>query len=313
MTLSNSKRTLLTLLLLAGMAGLAGCGGPINTSLMTSRELMDLGMEKYQKEKYIRATELFQAVVFNYPGEAMVDSAQFYLGLSYYGNHDYALGGVEFNRLLLNYPSSVFAIQAQLLKAVCFFESTPKHYGLDQSDLEFAIRQFEDFIVDYPESESIAEAKSYLSIALHRMAKKYYRSGVVYSRIKAHHAAEVYYQKVIDDYTDTEFAPFASYQIAEGNYHRKKWAEAQEGFENFVIVFPDHEWSKKATERSCQAAFKNAVQAFEDGDFAEAEIRFERSKINCMADQDRIKKIDDYLRRIGEVNSSGTQEEHAGP
>jgi outer membrane protein assembly factor BamD len=270
-------------------------------------------MDKYEQEKYLRSIELFQAIVFNYPGEALVDTAQYYLALSYFGNKDYPLAGVEFNRLLINYPSSVYAVQAQLLKAVCFFEATPEHYGLDQSDLEIAIQQFEDFIIDYPESEAVGDARQYLSVAKTRMAKKLYKSGIVYTRIGDYRAAEVYFQKVVDEYTDTEFAPLATYQIAEGNYQRKKWNDAHEGFQSFVTVFADHEWAGRAAERSCQAAFKGGEEAFRKGDYSLAQTRFERFKILCADDEDKLKEADQYLREIGDRDTAKVQEEHAGP
>jgi len=181
-----------------------GCAGEVSLSGLNSHELFDLGKDLYDDEKYIKAIEHFQAIVYNYPGEAIVDTAQYYLALSYFGNEDYTLAGVEFNRLVLNYPSSEYFENALFLKAASYYQSTPKHHGLDQRELEKAIRQLNDFIIDYPESESVADAKQLLSQARTRMAKKYYKSGEVYKHMGAFESARTYYQIVIDDYTDIE-------------------------------------------------------------------------------------------------------------
>lgn len=174
------------------------CGGSVSLATLSATELFELGKEKYEGKKYIKAVEIFQAIVYNYRGESIVDTAQYYLALSYFGAKEYELAQVEFTRLVLNYPSSVYFAHAIFMKAVSFFEATPSHYGLDQADLVTAIKQFEDFIIDYPESELIPDTQKYLLVARTRMAKKFYASGIVYSRMRAYRAASIYFQKVVD-------------------------------------------------------------------------------------------------------------------
>lgn len=234
----------------------------------SASQLYKSGMEFYDNKKYTKAVESFQMIVYNYPGEAIVDTAQYYLALSYFGNKDYALAQVEFNRLIVNYPSSAYVLNAQFLKAVCFFEGTPKHYGLDQSDLEQAIKLFEDFIIDHPESELMPDAQKYLLLARSRLARKYYESGVVYMRINAPTAAKKYFQIVIDDYTSTEYAPQAAFYKAESEMKLQNYDDALRQFDNFVSVFPDHEWRDKALEKRKEAFFKSAEKAYADSNYA---------------------------------------------
>lgn len=297
MTASRSKY--LFLLLLA--VGLSGCGGKPNLTKLGGRELFDLGMKKYHDGKYLSAIDALQATIFNYPGESYVDTAQYYLAQSYFDNRDYVLGQVEYNRLLTNYPLSAFAAQAQLMKAVCFFQGTPKHYGLDQTDLETAITQFEDFIVDHPESEAVADANRYLKEARTRLARKCYESGIVYIRIGDFGSARTYFQKVIDDYTNTDFAADATYQIAETYYQQKDWDKAGELFANFSTIWPEHRWAADATQKSCEAAYKGGQAAYKAGDMVLARRRFERFRTACGQSSDKLRKVDDYLQQIGNV------------
>lgn len=286
------------IVLLVLISIVAGCGGRANLASLDSRELFDLGMEKYQKEKFLSSVEAFQTVIFNFPGEGLVDTAQYYLALSYYGQNHYVLAQVEFNRLLLNYPSSVFAPQSQLMKAVCFFKGTPKHYGLDQTDLNTAIRQFEDFIIDYPESEAIGEARTYLNDAKTRLARKLYESGIVYVRIRDYRAARIYFQQVIDNYRETEFGPLASFQDALTYYSDEDWDQANELLENFRITFSDHESAPEAANLACKASFQGGKEAFENGDLLLARTRFERYQTVCNAEDDDSEKVLEYLQLI---------------
>ncbi|MEE8577381.1 MAG: outer membrane protein assembly factor BamD, partial [candidate division Zixibacteria bacterium] len=266
----NITFAILLWLSIAALAFVNGCGGRPALANLSSHELFDIGKEEYGKENYLRSLEYFQAIVYNYPGESIVDTAQYYLALSYFGDKEYELAQVEFNRLVLNYPSSVYFEHSIFMKAVCFFEGTPKHYGLDQSDLQTSIKQFQDFVIDYPEAELIEEARQYLLVAQTRMAKKYYNSAVVYSHMGAWKAAEKYYQKVIDDYIDTEFAPLATYYIADMEHRQKRYDEARKGYEGFVAVFPDHELAEKARKQAAEAAYKSGEKAYDRGDYTAA-------------------------------------------
>ena len=294
------------------VAVLSGCGHNVNLAQLGARELFDLGMERYQKHKYLGAIEALQAAIFNFPGESHVDTAQYYLALSYFANEDYVLAQTEFNRLLVNYPASTFAPQAQLMKGVSFFKGTPKHYGLDQTDLQTAITQFEDFLTDYPESDAVPDAKAYLNQAKTRLARKFYESGIIYTRLRDYHAARVYFQKVVDDYTSASYAADATYEIAETYFQQKDWDEAHTRFENFRTVWPEHKWSVRASERSCQAAFRGGKEAFEAGDLALAKTRFERFRLVCGQDDKKLREANDYLSRIGSVPVVEADSTHAG-
>ena len=308
--MTSSLRRLFVPLL--SVAVLSGCGGQVNLAQLNARELFDLGVQRYQKHKYLGAIEALQAAIFNFPGESHVDTAQYYLALSYFGNRDYVLAQTEFNRLQVNYPASAFAPQAQLMKAVSFFKGTPKHYGLDQTNLHTAVTQFENFLIDYPESEAVPEAKAYLTEAKTRLARKLFESGTIYTRLRDYYAARVYFQKVIDDYTETPYAADATYQIAESYFQQKNWDEAQTKFQNFQVIWPEHKWAIKAGERSCQAAFRGGKEAFEVGDMALAATRFERFRAVCGQDAKKLREVEAYLARIGTVPTIKVDSTHAG-
>ncbi|MEW6412817.1 MAG: outer membrane protein assembly factor BamD [Candidatus Zixiibacteriota bacterium] len=302
------KRTLahaimLTLLTIF-VSNFVGCGGRPSLANLTARELFDKGKAKYSEKDYFDAIEYFQAIVYNYPGESMVDTAQYYLALSYFGNHEYELAQVEFNRLLVNYPSSVYFEHSIFMKAVCFFEGTPRHYGLDQSDLETAIKQFDDFIIDYPEAELVPEAQRYLLLARTRLAKKYYNSGVVYNRLGAYESAGIYFQKVVDDFTDTEFAPQATYKIAEMEYKRRMYSESSKKFANFAAVFPEHEWAAEALEKAPEAAYKSGEESYKAGEFAQAKERLE-SFLETYPDHE---KVDDARKLLEQLKAMPSAE-----
>ncbi len=298
-----------TTLLWAGLvlmvAAIVGCGGKQSLAHLSAGELFEIGKEQHDNNKFIKAIETFQTIVYNYPGERIVDTAQYYLALSYYGNEEYELAQVEFNRLVINYPSSAYFESAIFMKAACFFEGTPNHYGLDQSDLEIAIKQFEDYLIDYPESDLYPQAQQMLLVARSRMARKYYESGIVYSRLGAAGSAEMYFQKVVDDYTDTEYGALAVFQCAEMNFLMKQYDKSRQEFESFKAVFPEHELAEKAAERAVESAFKEGEKALKEGDREAAKEKFE-TFLTLYPDSDRAADVNKYLKEITGTNSSGS-------
>ncbi|MBU8933116.1 MAG: outer membrane protein assembly factor BamD [candidate division Zixibacteria bacterium] len=287
------------------------CGGNKTLTNLTARETFELGREKYDKKKYFDAIEKFQAVIYNFPGDAIVDTAQYYLGMAYFRNDDFQLAAVEFNRLALNYPSSAFFERAIYLKAVSYYESTPGHYGLDQSELKSAIKLFEDFLIDFPESDQVEGAREHLLAARTRMARKFYSSGIVYDRIGAYVAAKTYFQRVIDDYTDTEFAPLATYYYALMEFKLEDYEEARLKFESFLAVFPDHEMASKATEKIVEAAFNRCKKYYDNGEMSEARPCWEEFQ-NDFPNHNRSSKAGKYLEKLLHQDLTESQGEHAG-
>ncbi len=308
----RKQLTAYLVLLVISMAILS-CGSAVqNLSSLSARELFLKGKEKYDRKKYINAIEYFQTVVYNYPGDAIVDTAQYYLAMSYYHNRDYELATVEFNRLATNYPSSAYFEKAIFMKAVSFFEATPQHYGLDQSDLKKAFKLFEDFIIDFPESELLGQAQEYLLAGRTRMAHKYYSSGILYSRISAYKAAKIYFQLVIDEYTDTKYAKLATFQYALMEYKSKNYAEARKKFESFIAVFPDDEkLVKKAREKIVDAAFHSCQQMYKKGKMTDARQCWEEFTRD-FPDNKKVKKAVSYIKKIDKLNQKQNTQEHAG-
>jgi outer membrane protein assembly factor BamD len=281
------------------LAVIAGCGGKLSLSNLGPTELFDRGLEKYNDNEFLDAIQYFQTIVYNHPGEAIVDKAQYYMGLAYFGNKDYIVAQVEFNRLVMNYPSSPYFVNALFMRAVSFYESTPRHYGLDQSDLEVAIRQLEDFIIDYPESELIDQAREILAEARARMARKYYEAAKVYNHIRAYGAAKIYLQKVIDDYTDSKWAVRAAFDLGKTEFKQGNFDEAARRFEGFAAAFPQHQWADEARDRAGEASFAWAKQAYDNEEYSVAKERFE-AFLESFAQSKRANDAREYLRELTE-------------
>ena len=277
-----------------------GCAGTLNLNGLTAQELFTLGKQRYDNKKYIQAITVFQKIVYDYPGESIVDTAQYYLALSYFGNDDYAVAHVEFNRLASYYPSSVYVPSALFMSAVSQYESAPKNYGLDQSQVRESVQRFEDFLIDFPESEVVPDVKAYLAKAKDRLARKDFEAGMTYYRMGAVDAAKIYFQKVIDEYTGGDYAARALFYNGEIALKKRNYDEAQKQFTNFATVYPEHKWTGKAKEKAAEASFDGGKWALDHGDPAKAKEEFQEF-VNKYPNDKRVKKAQDYLDQIGDI------------
>ena len=238
--------TWLVVLMVTGL--LAGCGGITMKTYPTAEEQYRQAYKEYEKENFVKAIDGFQKVIYNFSGASMVDSAQYYLAQSYFRQDDYYMAAAEFERLVNTYPGSPFIDDGQYMAGFCYYKASPDHYGLDQGELERAIEVLGDFVTDNPESQLIDSAKAAMQAAHERLAHKRYASGHMYFRLGYYDAAEIYFQSVLDDYTDTEWAAKSLFYLGEARYKQKRYAEAKNSFDSFLTVFPNHKLAGKAKE-----------------------------------------------------------------
>ncbi len=225
---------------------LAGCGGVTMKNYSTAELQYRNAMTEFQKGNYLKSIDGFQKVIYNFGGSSVVDSAQYYLAMSYYHQDDFYMAAAEFERLATTYPGSPFVDDAQYMAGLCYFKSAPDNYGLDQDELQKAIQSLSDFVTDNPESELAGDARTAIADANERLAHKRYANGKMYYRLGYYDAAEIYFQHVIDEYTNTEWAARALFYTGEIKVKQKKFSEARDIINNFLLVYPKHEYHDKA-------------------------------------------------------------------
>lgn len=239
------KNFTITVLVLSFCVVLFSCSGKGVKTQLAPRDQYNEAMEYYNKGKYFKAQMNLQKIIYSYPGQTFIDTAQFYLGMSLYemGNRHEAIG--EFHKLLSAYPVSDFADDAYYQIGECYFEESP-HYALDQEDTYSAIDEFSMFINKFPNSPFVSSAREKLNLLYDKLAKKMYKNGELYLKIGSYEPALEYFQQVRDNYPNTEWAKYAFYYSGEAQMKIDKTEEAIQTFENFVITFPDHKLAKKA-------------------------------------------------------------------
>ncbi len=249
---------------------LTSCGGSGGGGVLSVEEQYSRASTLYEKNKFLESSEEFQKVIYNYPGETIVDTAQYYLALSYMYDEQFQLAAVEFDRLVRSYPRSPFVTESHYRIGYCYFHSAPKHYGLDQTELVRSIKLIESFILDFPESEWVAEARQTLVGANTRLSAKDYKAAVQYTRIRAWESALIYFQRVIDLHPTSEHAGPSLLGKGEALYKSHKWDDAALALNSFVALYPGSDQMKHARKLLAKVEHDRPAQPIESADSSES-------------------------------------------
>ena len=209
------------------------------------RDMYEKSMELYDNGKYFKAQTELQRLIFSFPGQPFIDSAQYYLAMSHYNMERYPEAVGEFRRLLTAYPVSPLADDAQYQLGMCHYEQSP-NYDRDQAATHLAIDEFTMFINRYPQSPLVEEARARLGEMNDKLAKKMFKNGELYLKTRDFEPALTYFGQVRDNYPESEWARMALYYSGEALMNLERKSDALETFQNFVTALPDHELSKKA-------------------------------------------------------------------
>ncbi len=232
------------------------CGGnapsPISTD--SAAELYSRARAQYDKGDWTKAKLAFESLVYSYPGAAIIDSAQYFLAMCSYNLKDYVVAADEFRRLRTRYPNSPLVDGGDLMHCRALMRIAPKNAALDQEKTREAITELNLFKDNHPLSPNLASVDSLLHQAYERLSRRDFRTANLYQRLGRYQAARIYFQQVIDNYTDSPYVPDCLFNMAEGYRKQDSSDRALEYYEKMLYLYPDAENVAKAKKRIADLA-----------------------------------------------------------
>jgi outer membrane protein assembly factor BamD len=214
-----------------------GCSSSVDTVNFSAEEKLAYAIKLYEEEDYEAAVNEFQAIVLQYPGNPVVDDAQYHLGMTRFQRGEYLLSAYEFSKLVKNMPASEFVPQGQFMLAECYYQLSP-HYSLDQNYTEKSIEEFQAFIDFFPTNEKVAEAEQKINELNEKLARKAFENAMIYEKMEYYTAALIYYNNVLEVYHDTPYAPTAMYNKIKILMDREQNKEALSEISKFIQRYP---------------------------------------------------------------------------
>jgi len=160
-----------------------------------------------------RAEKMFSAILKNAPFSKNAPIAQFNLGLTYEKQGKAAEASAAYQTVLDKYPTSSIADDALYQIGYVYMQIGASGRSQDLSALVQAKNTFEDFLLQYPNSEKAAQARDNLLSIGAQESGDLLAIAKFYDRYKNYRAAGIYYNDVIRRQPGTENATYAKDRI----------------------------------------------------------------------------------------------------
>lgn len=203
---------------LAAALFLAGCSG-INALLKSGEPelIYAKAMEYYQKEKWQRASTLFEGVQHYYVGTMREDSISYFNARCKFMEHDWDTASTLFDDFRRKFGRSAFIENAEGMYALCFFYMAPGPRR-DQTMTTQAIMAINEFMARYPNSSRIEQFKQINRTLNERLHEKSYLNAYTYYKIGRYRSAIVALKNALRQYPDSRFREEIMFLIVDAGY-----------------------------------------------------------------------------------------------
>ena len=213
------KQTLLHALCAAAIAvSLSGCGG-MNAVLKSGQpdRIYAMALEYYGKEKWQRASTLFEGAQHYYIGTPREDSISFFNARCKYKNRDYEAAAQLLDDFRRKFGRSGFIEDAEGMYAMCFYYLSPGPTR-DQTMTGQALMAINEFVSRYPESEQVDNFLNIHKELTGRLEEKAYLNAYTYYKIGRYKSAITALKNALKEYPDSKHREEIMYLIVDSGY-----------------------------------------------------------------------------------------------
>jgi len=154
---------------------------------------------KYKAGKYWRVKDDLNEILQNCTGTGVMEETHFMLAETHFHLEEWIEAREEYGSFVNFFPGSPYSETAAYRKAVSAYNLSYKD-SRDQSNTSFAIRDFNRFGADFPNSVLLDSAFMYLDSLNNRVAENDFQIARLYSRMREPGAAAIYLKEFLDEF-----------------------------------------------------------------------------------------------------------------
>jgi outer membrane protein assembly factor BamD len=235
----------------AGGCASSGRGAVPPGTLRPDQFLYDRGMEELNDENWLTAREFFKQVTETYTQSPLRPDAKLAIGDTYLGESTaeaYVLALNEFQEFLAFYPTHPRGDYAQYKMGMAHFRQM-RGPQRDQTETRAAIKDFEAFLVRFPNSSLTEDVRAKLREARDRIATWHLEVGVHYFRQRWYPGAIDRLQVLLKEDPEFSLRDGVYFYLGESLMRVQRGAEALPLFERLVAEFEQSEYLADARKR----------------------------------------------------------------
>lgn len=214
------------------IALLAACSSaPISTDpsqrLAMCKERYEKAEAKFKDGKYGRVKEPLEEILTLCAGTGYMEQAQFLLAESHFNLEEWIEARGEYASFVLNFPGSPFIETAEFRKAISSF-NMEFHVARDETNTNVAMKDFERYISNYPESPLIDSVNYFRGLLTERLAEREYQTALLYYKMDHPQASVIYLKEFLDVYPFSKRRAEAFFLIALSYTELDQFEQARE-------------------------------------------------------------------------------------
>jgi len=183
-----------------------GCASTSNENkVQTVDDVFREAMTAYDDGSWLEAIAKFDVIKLQYPASPYADDAQYYLAEINYKRGEYILAAYNYQLVRRQFPNSEYAKTALLKAADSYFQLAPPA-DRDQDYTKKAIQAYSEFQAVYPADSLALVAINRIGELRSRLAQKLLDAATHYVNTRSFKAAHIYFDAVVEEYSDTGFA-----------------------------------------------------------------------------------------------------------
>ncbi len=245
----------------------------------TPQEQLQVGAALYEIGDYKAAIKEFEKLLKHYPRARQAPDAQYHIGLCFEGQKALYRAFKEYQMVIDKYPFS--ELSAEIVQRQYDIGLKLMEGGGDRNTFIQAVSGGDYDVIDV--FRAVIKNAPYGDLA----SPAQYKIGLYLQEKKMYQESRDEFEKVINDYPDSEWSKAAKFQIAvsdserstDAQYDQKITKVAIEEFNEFVENYPDAELSAKAKEQIYELREKEAENNFVVARFYEKHKNYKAAKI----------------------------------
>ncbi len=206
-------------------------------------EIYKSAKANFDNNNYDMANEEFLRLKKLYPLSNEAIQSEIMIGFTYYLKMEYDTAINQFEKIIIKYPAHKNLDYIFYMKAICSYEQIT-HHGLDGSYNEIALKDFNQVIKRFPESQYAKDSRQKIILVKSNQAAKHMDIGRFYLKEKKYTAALNRFKIVIEDFSMTKFTPEALHRMVEIYYFLGMNEESNKTASILGHNYPDSEWYK---------------------------------------------------------------------
>ena len=174
-------------------------------------------LEYYQKEKWQRASTLFEGVQHYYTGSSREDSISFFNARCKYKNRDFDTASTLLDDFRRKFGRSAFIEDAEGMYALCFYYLSPGP-SRDQTMTGHALIAINEFMSRYPQSDRVENFRKINTELTERLHEKAYLNAYTYYKTGKYKSAIVAFKNALKQYPESKRREEIMYLIVDSGY-----------------------------------------------------------------------------------------------